>query len=73
MAAVVVLTNHGTEEDYRALTVLRFEPGTGWLQTREWEKLPDGVIVDFSAPESTFLSNVAAHMPVNAEELRATC
>jgi len=59
MTALVVLGNQGTDNDYRALTVLEFDPVAGWSQIREWEILPTGIVIDSNdkTVNCSFLSN----------------
>ena len=56
MSALVLLGNQGTPEDYRAWTVLEYAAGGGgWLPVTGWQKMPDGIVVDFAdATNCTF-------------------
>jgi prepilin-type N-terminal cleavage/methylation domain-containing protein len=64
MTALVLLTNQGTEDDYKTLTVLEYDRNTGWSQTIAWNRLPDGVVVDRNdADNCTFLSNSPQPFP----------
>lgn len=61
LAALVVVTNLGTEQDYRAMTVAEYRDGI-WQQVTKWETLPTGIVVDTSS-ESTFLTNTPVPFP----------
>jgi len=63
MTALVLLANAGTTDDYRAFTVLEYGLDTGWATTGAWERLPDGVLVDFTTVESSFLNNSPQPFP----------
>ena len=64
MSALVLLADAETEQDYRAFTLLEYGPEAGWTQVRDWQHLPEGVMVDFSAGESSFLTNSPAVFPL---------
>lgn len=57
--AVVLMKSLGTEVDGRAFTVLEYTVAGGWRQIREWEVLPDGIVVDVGATgtDATFFAN----------------
>ncbi len=57
--AVVLMKSLGTEVDARAFTVLEYTVAGGWRQIREWEVLPDGIVVDVGATgtDASFFSN----------------
>lgn len=64
MTALLVLANQGTDDDYRAVTVLEYDTVTGWSQALPWEKLPDGVMVDCSdTTNCSFLENSPKPFP----------
>lgn len=46
LTALVLLGEHGSEDDYRTLTVLEYRRTEGWAQVTPWQKLPTGVVVD---------------------------
>lgn len=64
MSALVLLADAGTEDDYRAFTQLEYKPDMGWTQVRDWQRLPKGVLVDFSSGESSFLTRSPAVFPL---------
>lgn len=58
MTALVLLGQQGTDQDFRALALLEFDPVAGWSQTGAWEMLPPGIVVDRNDPANcTFLAN----------------
>jgi hypothetical protein len=57
MTALVILANQGSQDDFRAITVLEYDPVVGWSQATEWRKLPSGIIFDPDPQESSFLNN----------------
>lgn len=64
ISALVVLGNQGTEDDYRAVCVMEYTTGLGWAVTRNWEKMPVGVLVDFTdTRNSTFFLNQSERFP----------
>jgi prepilin-type N-terminal cleavage/methylation domain-containing protein len=64
MTALVLLGNQGTDTDFRAFTVLEFDPVAGWSRTNQWEILPVGVVVDRNdAANCTFLTNSPQPFP----------
>lgn len=63
MSALVLLTAAGTEQDYRAFTLMEFQEPSGWVQTQGWQELPPGVLVDPTTTQSTFLVNGPASFP----------
>lgn len=69
MTALVLLTDQGTEDDYRAVTILEYSRDIGWAQATSWEVLPTGVIVNpnlngSEAQTSTFLDNSPRPFPL---------
>jgi prepilin-type N-terminal cleavage/methylation domain-containing protein len=67
MTAVIFVTRAGQNGDGRALTIAECPPGGPWVQTREWELLPDGIVVDLDAPadHASFLANSPERFPFN--------
>ncbi len=63
MTALVVLARQGVEADYRAITVLEYNPIGGWTQITEWKTLPTGIIFDPNSQNSTFLENFPDPFP----------
>ncbi len=64
MTALVVLGHQGTDEDYRALTVLEYDPASGWSQIMQWEILPAGIVVDCNdTTNCTFLTHSPQPFP----------
>ncbi|EDY21712.1 hypothetical protein CfE428DRAFT_0957 [Chthoniobacter flavus Ellin428] len=70
MTALVVLGQQPTQtvqdvdNSYRALTVLEFDPVTGWSQIREWEILPTGIVIDCNDPVNcSFLTHSPQPFP----------
>lgn len=64
LAALVVLTEAGTAQDYRALALVEYSEERGWAQIGKWELLPKGVILDPQAPGSTLLTEKGAEFPL---------
>lgn len=60
LTAVVLVTGSGTSEDGRALTVIEYpQEGPAWIQIRDWELLPSGIVVDVgnnAAAEGSFIA-----------------
>lgn len=51
-------------QDYRALTVVEYDPVAGWSQITAWEILPAGIIFDFKdQANSTFFANSPQTFP----------
>ncbi len=67
MTAVILVTKAGQNGDGRALTVAECPPGGPWVQTREWEMLPDGIVIDLDADTDnvSFLANTPDKFPFN--------
>lgn len=67
MTAVILVTRAGQNGDGRAFTIAECPPGGPWVQTREWELLPDGIVVDLDAPadHASFLANSPETFPFN--------
>ena len=63
MTALVLLTDQGSEADYRALTILEYTAGGGWSQVSKWEVLPVGISVDTNLGASTFLTHSPQPFP----------
>ena len=64
LAALILLTDHGSDHDYRSLAVIYYKEGQGWLQKGSWEPLPEGVIADFGNPgDCTFLNASPSPFP----------
>jgi prepilin-type N-terminal cleavage/methylation domain-containing protein len=64
LTAVVVLGKQGTDEDFRAVTTLEFDPVAGWSQVQTWEVLPSGIVVDSADRDNcTFLNNSPQPFP----------
>lgn len=68
MTALVVLGDQGSQgvqvdnNDYRALSVLEYDPVAGWSQIREWETLPTGIVFDCNDKTNcSFLVNSPTH------------
>lgn len=64
LTALILLGAQGTEDDYRAFTVLEYSALTGWSQATAWQMLPTGIVVDRTgesdpsdAENGTFLKN----------------
>lgn len=56
LSALVLLGAHGGPDDYRAFTLMEYDAIHGWQHNREWELLPQGVVVDAgNLDESSFL------------------
>jgi prepilin-type N-terminal cleavage/methylation domain-containing protein len=82
MTALVLMTNQGTDSDYRAMILLEKDPRSStpaWRPITKWENLPVGVTVDSSATDSTFLTNggsttgvLTSPLPVTAKFRGAT-
>jgi prepilin-type N-terminal cleavage/methylation domain-containing protein len=67
MTAVILVTRAGQNGDGRAFTIAECPPGGPWVQTREWELLPDGIVVDLDAgtDNASFLANTPEKFPFN--------
>jgi len=67
MTAVILVTRTGQEGDGRAFTIAECPPGGPWVQIREWEMLPDGIVVDLNAGQdnASFLSHSPQPFPFN--------
>jgi hypothetical protein len=67
MTAVVLVTKAGQNGDGRAFTIAECPPGGPWVQTREWELLPDGIVVDLDAgtDHASFLAHSPEKFPFN--------
>lgn len=67
MTAVILVTKAGQKGDGRAFTIVECPPGGPWVQTREWELLPDGIVVDLEAgtENASFLANSPEKFPFN--------
>jgi prepilin-type N-terminal cleavage/methylation domain-containing protein len=64
MTALVLLGQQNGDQDFRALTVLEYDPIVGWSQTGAWELLPNGIVVDPSdTTNCTFLTNSPQPFP----------
>lgn len=64
LTAVVLVTNLGTKEDGRAITMLEYPMGGPWQQTLEWNILPDGIVMDQGgALANTFVSFTPGKFP----------
>ena len=64
MTALLLLGNQGTDQDYRAVAVLEYDPVAGWSQTNNWEFLPNGVVVDANdTANCSFLVNSPQPFP----------
>jgi hypothetical protein len=48
LSALVLLGAHGSEDDFRAFSVLSYEPGVAWTAVTPWQALPEGIVVDRS-------------------------
>jgi prepilin-type N-terminal cleavage/methylation domain-containing protein len=64
LTALILLGAQGTEDDYRAFTILEYNATTGWSQATAWQKLPVGIVVDRTGENAisdiengTFLKN----------------
>lgn len=63
MTALILMTDQGTESDYRAATLLEYdaeETAPQWKPVTKWANLPLGVVFDQS---STFFANSASPLP----------
>lgn len=67
MTAVILVTKSGQEGDGRAFTIVECPPGGPWVQVREWEMLPDGIVVDLDANQdnASFLLHSPQSFPFN--------
>ena len=64
MTALVVLGQQGSDQDFRAIAVLEYDPVVGWSQSGAWELLPSGVVVDRTdSANSTFMVNSPQPFP----------
>jgi len=64
MTALILLTDQGSDADYRALAVAEYTPGRGWSQVGKWEVLPVGISVDASnLTASSFLTHSPQPFP----------
>ncbi|HSI64280.1 MAG TPA: prepilin-type N-terminal cleavage/methylation domain-containing protein, partial [Candidatus Saccharimonadia bacterium] len=67
MTAVILVTKAGQNGDGRAFTIAECPPGGPWVQIREWEMLPDGIVIDLDAgtDNASFLANTPEKFPFN--------
>ena len=64
MTALVVLGRQGSDNDYRALTILEFDRVAGWSQITPWEILPVGIVIDSNDPANcSFLDHSPEPFP----------
>lgn len=68
LVALVILTEAGTEQDYRALTLAEYTVGRGWAQSGNWELLPEGIILDPMSPSSSLLADGRAAFPLMPQD-----
>lgn len=68
LVALVILTEAGTEQDYRALTLVEYSVERGWIQSGSWEVLPEGVILDPLSQSSTLLAGGRAAFPLMPQD-----
>jgi prepilin-type N-terminal cleavage/methylation domain-containing protein len=65
MTALVLLTDQGSDADYRAWTIVEYTVGGRWAQVGKWEILPTGITVDCTdiVTTSSFLSHSPRPFP----------
>lgn len=68
LTAVVLMTSAQTDADYRAVTLLEWNPELGWKQLTGWELFPNGIVVDKEAAQCSFIQHSQAQLP-HAEQL----
>ena len=59
LTALVLLANQGSDDDFRAVTVLEYNTVSGWVQSTQWQHFAPGVVVDSDPANSSFLLNSA--------------
>ncbi len=64
MTALVVLGSQGTDQDFRAVAMVEYDPVAGWNQVGNWELFPAGIIIDRNdATNCSFLANSPQPFP----------
>lgn len=53
LTALILLGAQGTEDDYRAFTVIEYDAVRGWSQATTWQKLPVGIMVDRTGEDNS--------------------